>query len=214
MCISPITLAIILIRNAGAWAINEMFKTKIKYADTISETQQESSATWPKISNWWLTISFGWTVIIALTASNNNMEYFHSHTGRGQGWDLCCFGFLFISGFYIFIEYYEAGSSRYKNIILIMIMAFIVTTAYSAITDARNTIHNFSKNKVEITFKNGDTASTDSNYYYIGRTNRYVFFSDSSGENVSLLPQDDIKKIEFENSKVIIKPNEKPNQIK
>lgn len=151
---------------------------------------------WHKINTWWIYASIIFTVVYVLWASNNPMSYFIKHKDNGDGWTISWITFSVISIFSILGEYGERGDESMKYIIGVVIMAFIVSTTYFAIDETREKINYLKADKTLMILKN-DTIKSNANFFYVGRTSRFVFFSDSTGNKIDIFPQEEIKKISF-----------------
>lgn len=122
----------------------------------------------------------------------------------------CSVGDYEISNYYYFLiplmVYYAAciahefliqTEDSLKNTFLHLMLALMVVTSYSALNDVEIRVISTRYEFTTILMKDSTAITTNSSYYYVGRTNGYIFLYNSTDHHRDLISVDDIKRISF-----------------
>lgn len=103
------------------------------------------------------------------------------------------YGFLIISAFFLPL-------ATFRNKIISIAIIFVMAVVFESMSDVQEYIIDAKiKNKsYTIITTESDTIVTNRNYYFIGRTNNYVFLFNSSTKSYDDIPMNRIRKIYFE----------------
>ncbi len=97
----------------------------------------------------------------------------------------------------IFHEFLLQTDDSIKNTSLYLMSALVVCTSYNALHDIDTTVNPTKYEPSKILMKDSTIITTDSFYYYIGRTNKYIFLYNSRDNHRDLISVDGIKRISF-----------------
>lgn len=84
-----------------------------------------------------------------------------------------------------------------RRFLLYIVMAFTVSTVWSSVIDIEIKTQTIKKQVVTIV-SNDTIIKTDTNYFYVGRTNNYIFLRNSSENRTDVISEKEIKEISFE----------------
>jgi hypothetical protein len=162
--------------------------------DLMRKNKQKSERQYKAISliqNIWLLVLIGAGVwYLSMAHQKLSIDYIVS-PNRILYWAI----FLLISGIILLIRY------NLSLILTTVSMCLLITTVFISIGDTQSTIEDSSRMQTNIITDDRDTIKTNSNYLFVGRTNRYVFLYDrKSGEN-DYIPVEKIRKISFRRPK-------------
>jgi hypothetical protein len=108
---------------------------------------------------------------------------------------------IFINFIFILLEFKPPGdrakSGRVNLAAVYVILSFFVSTAWDSVDDAKKMINLAREEKVTL-ITSDTTIITTPDYYYIGRTNKYIFLYHSTDKHRDVIPVDKIKQITFE----------------
>jgi hypothetical protein len=99
------------------------------------------------------------------------------------------------------------GKREYTYLIVYLVLALFISTAWEAVGSAKNLIDNSKRETVTIVTSD-TTIVTTKEYYYVGRTNKYIFLYDSLDKHRDVIPVDNIKLISFKYNNEEIKKND------
>jgi len=100
---------------------------------------------------------------------------------------------------YAIVIWHEFKSTTEESISYLavyLMLALIVGTVYEAISDSKSRVEAARNEIVTITTKDS-TITTNANYFYVGRTNSYIFLYNLSGKRRDIIPANEIKQITF-----------------
>lgn len=83
-----------------------------------------------------------------------------------------------------------------RHIAIYGALAFLVSTVWYACVSIQSQTENAKRQVATIVTKDSTIATTD-NYFYVGRTNQFVFLRDMTKKRTDVIPQEEIKKISF-----------------
>jgi hypothetical protein len=93
-----------------------------------------------------------------------------------------------------FSEKYDIKIDIYAHTLLESIVVVIYGATMYGLLEANNVL-NYNSTKNTYIIVKSDTIKSNSNYYYIGKTNNYLFFYNSKKQSTDVYPEKDINKI-------------------
>jgi hypothetical protein len=85
----------------------------------------------------------------------------------------------------------------FKIIAINAMTTLIYISIYSSVTDVKNVIDNAKNSTYTIITVDHDTIITNSKYYFVGRTNKYVFLYNTADSTNDDIPVSEIKRISY-----------------
>jgi MFS family permease len=140
-----------------------------------------------KIQSIWVFIAFAVCTVFLFISNDRlstSMTFYHDR-------DIFGFIFILIPIILTFLKY------NLKFVTINTVIIFIMASVYNAIGDVQSTIEGSQKTTWTILTKDNDTIITNKKFYFVGRTNQYVFLYNSiDGTNIDI-PVSEIKKISY-----------------
>jgi hypothetical protein len=103
--------------------------------------------------------------------------------------------FAFLASIWIVVQFEKGTKKSARNMIIFVCLFFISYSVTCAIDRIEATVNVPDSNTMIVS--ENDTIRTAPTYYYVGRTNKYIFFYDTEKERADVFPQATVTRMSF-----------------